>query len=259
MPRKFLVILPVFFFSCSAFRAFSQAHQNDSVKVAIEPEYDKVTKFHRMLLGESYRKLWATPVTIKVFRLTSEKGGLKILQRGGGMQTKSLRLQDGSGQEWVLRTIQKYPEKVLPPNLRKTIAKDIVQDQISAEHPFSAIVVPPLARILYIPHANPQIVYVPDDPAFGAYRKDFANQVFLFEEREPLDAEKTDNTGKVEKKMLDDNDTRVDQQIVLRARLLDMLLGDWDRHEDQWRWEKVQDSVGSIYEPVPRDRDQVFY
>ena len=237
----------------------TQAQAQDSVKVAIEPAYDKVSGLHRTLFGESYRKLWATPVKFRVFHLSKEKGGLKILQRGGGMQTKSLRLEDASGQEWVIRTIQKYPEKVLPPTLRETVAATIIQDQISAEHPFSAIVVPPLAKAINIPHANPELVYVPDDPAFGEYRKDFANQVFLFEEREPLDAKKTDNTLKAQDRLKEDNDDQVDQKTVLRARLLDMLLGDWDRHEDQWRWERTKGKNGTIYEPVPRDRDQVFY
>ncbi|WP_255496324.1 outer membrane protein assembly factor [Mucilaginibacter sp. FT3.2] len=231
----------------------------DSIKLAIEPEYNKVSSTHRFFLGESYRKLWAAPVKFRIFHLSTEKGGLKILQKGGGQQTKSLRLQDPTGQQWVLRTIQKYPEKGLPPDLRPTVAKDILQDQVSAAHPFSALTVPPLATALGIPHSNPQIVYVPDDPALGDYRKDFANQVFLFEEREPLDADKTDNTDKVQRKLQDDNDNRVDEKTVLRARLLDMLLGDWDRHEDQWRWEKLGDKNETIYEPVPRDRDQVYY
>jgi hypothetical protein len=232
---------------------------NDSIKLAIEPEYNKVSGTHRFFLGENYRKLWAAPVKLRVFHLSAEKGGLKILQRGGGQQTKSLRLQDATGQQWVLRTIQKYPEKGLPPSLRPTVAKDILQDQVSAAHPFSALTVPPLATALGIPHSNPEIVYVPDDPALGDYRKDFANQVFLFEEREPLDAEKTDNTDKVQRKLQEDNDNRVNEKTVLRARLLDMLLGDWDRHEDQWRWEKLGDKKATVYEPVPRDRDQVYY
>jgi hypothetical protein len=231
----------------------------DSVKLAIEPQYNKVSGTHRFFLGENYRKLWAAPVKFSVFHISTEKGGLKILQRGGGKQTKSLRLQDPTGQQWVLRTIQKYPENGLPPDLRPTVAKDILQDQVSAAHPFSALTVPPLASALGIPHSNPKIVYVPDDPALGEYRKDFANQVFLFEEREPLDAEKTENTEKVQQKLQDDNDNRVDEKIVLRARLLDMLLGDWDRHEDQWRWEKQEGKHETVYEPVPRDRDQVYY
>ncbi|WCT11418.1 BamA/TamA family outer membrane protein [Mucilaginibacter jinjuensis] len=239
--------------------AFGQSHIiGDSIKVAIKPGYDSVSKSQRFFFGENYRSLWATPVKMKVFRLENEKGGLKILQKGGGMQTKSLRLQDSTGQEWVIRTIQKYPDAVLPPTLRPTVAAAIIQDQISAEHPFAALTVPTMATALGVPHANPQVVYVPDDPALGQFRKDFANQVFLFEEREPGD-EKTDNTPKAQKKLKDDNDNRVDQKLVLRARLLDMLLGDWDRHEDQWRWERNKDDDGNItYRPVPRDRDQVY-
>ncbi|MFD0748819.1 BamA/TamA family outer membrane protein [Mucilaginibacter calamicampi] len=233
--------------------------QGDSVTIAIEPAYDKVGGAHRLFFGEGYRKLWATPVKMRVFHLAKEKGGLKILQRGGGYQTKSLRLEDATGQEWVIRTIQKYPERVLPATLRKTIAASIIQDQIAAEHPFSALIVPPLAKALSIPHASPEVVFVPDDPAFGEQRADFANQVFLFEEREPLDAKKTDNTAKTQDRLKEDNDNTIDQKTVLRARLLDMLLGDWDRHEDQWRWERTKGANGTVYEPVPRDRDQVFY
>lgn len=214
---------------------------------------------HRLLFGENYRTLWATPVKLKVFRLENEKGGLKIVQKGGGLQTLSLRLQDPGGQQWVLRTIQKYPERGLPPKLRPTVVKDILQDQVSAAHPFSALTVPPLAEALGIPHSHPEIVYVADDPALGAYSKDFAGKVFLFEEREPLTAEKTENTGSVQEKLKDDNDNHLDEKIVLRARLLDMILGDWDRHEDQWRWERISEGKGNLYLPVPRDRDQVYY
>ncbi|HET9501945.1 MAG TPA: BamA/TamA family outer membrane protein [Hymenobacter sp.] len=231
----------------------------DSITVAIEPEYTQVSAMHRFLLGNSYRREWAAPVRMRVFHLTQEKGGLTIVQRGGGLQTKSLRLKDPTGQQWVLRTLQKYPERGLPPTLRPTIAKDILQDQVSASHPYSSVVVPPLAAALGIPHANPEVVYVPDDPALGEYRKDFANQVFLFEEREPLDADKTDNTEKTQARLQKDNDNYVDQATVLRARLLDILLGDYDRHEDQWRWQRVEDGKGTRYEPVPRDRDHVFY
>lgn len=158
-------------------RAFAQAPARpDSITVAIEPTYNDVTAVHRWLLGESYRRQWAAPVKMRVFHLATEKGGLKILERGGGLQTKSLRMQDATGQQWVLRTLQKYPERGLPPALRPTIAKDILQDQVSASHPYAAVVVPPLAAALGIPHANPEVVYVPDDPALGPYRADFADK-----------------------------------------------------------------------------------
>ena len=235
------VLLITLFFSFPLFTNAQQYRTKDSITVAISPAYDSVSKTHRFFLGENYRKLWATPVRMRIVDLQKEHGGMKIVQLGGGMQTRSLRLEDASGREWALRTIQKYPERGLPKNLRATIAKDIVQDQISTGHPFSALIVPPLADALDIPHANPEIIYIGDDPALGEYRKDFANAAYLLEERMPTGYEKSDNTLKAQRKVEEDNDTHIEQKLVLRARLLDFVVGDWDRHEDNWRWLKIED------------------
>jgi hypothetical protein len=38
-----------------------------------------------------------------------------------------------------------------------------------------------------------------------------------------------------------------------------MLIGDWDRHQDQWRWAQFdQENGDKVYKAIPRDRDQVF-
>lgn len=259
MKCKLLTLLLFCFFAYRLYAQESLTGSNDSITISIAPEYDKVTKAHRVLFGESYRKLWAAPVRVRIFHLDKEKGGLTITEKGGGLQTKSLRLKDTSGREWVLRSIQKYPERALPEKLKATIAKDILQDQVVTGHPYAALTVPPFAEALGIPHANPEIVFVPDDVALGDYRSDFANSVLLFEEREPLDTKNTDNSEKAQKKLQADNDTRIDQKTVLRARLLDIFSGDWDRHEDQWRWNKKMNGEETVYIPIPRDRDKVYY
>jgi hypothetical protein len=51
----------------------------------------------------------------------------------------------------------------------------------------------------------------------------------------------------------------VDQQEYLRGRLLDNVIGDWDRHFDQWKWGTRDTGKGKLYYPVPRDRDQAFF
>ncbi|HTN17228.1 MAG TPA: metallophosphoesterase, partial [Chitinophagaceae bacterium] len=230
----------------------------DSITIAIAPQYDAAGKIHRIFFGEHYRKIWATPVTMSIFHIEKEMGGLKILKKGGGQQTKSLRLEDKNGKQWVLRTIQKNPEKALPANLKSTIAKPIVQDQTSAANPYAAVTVPTLADAAGVPHTSPRIVYIPDDPALGVYRSEFAKTICLFEEREPGN-EETYSTQKVLDKLQKDADNTVDEKAVLRARMLDLLIGDWDRHEDQWRWTKTESGKKNIYSPIPRDRDQVYY
>src|SRR5205823_9648717 len=51
-----------------------------------------------------------------------------------------------------------------------------------------------------------------------------------------------------------------DQHAFIKARLFDMLINDWDRHEDQWRWGAVEEKNDvKIFKPVPQDRDQAFF
>ena len=225
-------------------------------------------KTREKMFGPNYRTAWSQEIEVPVIDLATERGGLTITQKGGGMQTLSLRLEDSTGREYVLRSVEKFPEKAVPEMFRKTFVQDLVQDQISASHPYAATVIPPLAAAAGIYHTNPTIVYIPDDPKLGIYRKDFANTLALYEERPAGDwsdkaffgnSEDIVNTSKVLEKQLKDNENRADQSFVLRSRLFDLWISDWDRHDDQWRWAKFETKDGERYRPVPRDRDQAFF
>lgn len=231
----------------------------DSTVVVADSRYEKASGFKRFILGENYRKIWDLPVNTKILNLRTENGGFKILEQGGGHQTKSLRLADTAGLEWALRTIRKSPEMALPAELRETVAREVLQDQISAAMPYAPLVISTMATALKIPHAKPQIVFIPDDPFLGQYRKDFANTLCLIEQREPIMPGLTLTTPKMVKALKKDNDNSVDQKAVLRARLFDLIIGDWDRHEDQWRWAYVEKGKGKRFYPIPRDRDQAFF
>jgi len=73
------------------------------------------------------------------------------------------------------------------------------------------------------------------------------------------DSKKIINTTKVLKKIQGDNENTIDQQFVLKNRLFDLLIGDWDRHDDQWRWATIKKGKDNIFRPIPRDRDQAFF
>lgn len=51
---------------------------------------------------------------------------------------------------------------------------------------------------------------------------------------------------------------RLDSRAYLAARLMDIYMGDWDRHEDQWRWARYDRGDLRVWRPVPRDRDNAF-
>jgi DNA repair exonuclease SbcCD nuclease subunit len=233
----------------------------DYYKTAAGEHYKKnATALKRLVLGKNYRDVWAEPVNLKVFRLKEEHGGFKIKSMGGGKQTKSLTLEDKDGKEWSLRTIDKDPELALPENLRNTMASEIVQDMISAAHPYAPLPVASLAASAHIPHATPQFFLVPEDPAFGIYRTLFANKVCMLEEKDASwDGTDTKSSVKVFNDLIEDNNKRVLQNEVLKARLLDILVADWDRHLDQWKWGVQDTGRGKLYYPIPKDRDQAFF
>lgn len=229
----------------------------DSVIVKVRPSYDEKGKLHRLFFGENYRKEWAASTTLPYIRLSKFKGGLKPLQRGGGMQSQSLRLADKNGTEWVIRSVEKSPDALLPGELRQTFARDWLDDATSAQHPFSALIVPPIANAVNVPHAVPVIGVIAPDKNLGIYGRTFLNMIALLEEREPIG--ESDNTAKMKSKLQSDNDNGIEAKEFLNARMLDMLLGDWDRHEDQWRWKDISKGKSEDYIGVPRDRDQVFH
>ena len=222
-------------------------------------KYKPVHGIKEFVNGDNYRREWNTPVAYKVFDINTEKGGFKITGIGGGKQTKSLKLVDKQGREWALRTIDKDPEEAIPDNLRGTFAQDIVQDLISAAHPYAPLTVPTLANAAGVGGSPPEFFYVPEDRSFGQYRTMFAKKICMLELREADPKNDSKSSYKVFNKMRDDNKRTIDQEAVLNARLLDMLIGDYDRHFDQWKWMESDTGKGKIYIPIPKDRDQAFF
>jgi hypothetical protein len=111
------------------------------------------------------------------------------------------------------------------------------------------------------------LVIMPDDPMLGEYREQFAGRLGTIEtwanERtggEPGFAGATDviSTDELWQKFLADPHSRVDLPSFLEARLIDIYVGDWDRHRGQWRWGNIGPGDPPSWEAFPEDRDQAF-
>ncbi len=229
----------------------------DSVLVIASELYNDPKPMQRWMLGTNYRKEWSTPVKMKVFNVRQDPRGFDVESMGGGKQTKSLNLKDKNGVEYKLRTIDKDPGKAIPPNLRGTFGEDIVQDMISASHPYAPLVVPPIAQAIGVTVTSPQLYYIPKTSYLGQYSGVMGDKIAFLEKTNPLDKIDDDkSTAKVITKIIEEPQNSIDQPTTLKARLLDMLIADWDRHFDQWKWVKTNDDV---YRPIPRDRDIAMF
>jgi len=236
----------------------------DSVLV-IPGEIYRAGSLHRSLLGDNYRDEWTTPITVPILDLRSFKGGITPTKEGGGMQAKNLHFVTSDSSEYVFRQVKKTA-LILGPEYEHTLIWYIVRDEGSASHPMGALAVPPFMQAANLLHATPQLYFMPDDPALGEFRKDFAGVLGTIEEfpnvpkegRAFANADKIIGSDDLLEKINADDSTRIDARALLTARLVDMLIGDNDRHPDQWDWARLGKDDTDPYEPIGRDRDKAF-
>jgi hypothetical protein len=219
---------------------------------------------HRFFFGDEYRDLWVAPITVPELNLRTVAGGLTTERRTSGKETAGLVMKGADGREFRFRSIDKDPTDILPKEYHGTFIDRVVQDQIAATFPGGTVAVSPLMRAAGVLHAEPVIVVLPDDPLLGEFREEFAGMVGTFEEHPEADKGDPHTFGAVDiisgekmwKQMDEDPNGLPDARAFLTARLVDLLVGDWDRHREQWRWAKLPGH--DRWQPVPEDRDQAF-
>ena len=250
-----------------------------TVKASVyELEEVEKTDFFKSLWGNHYRHVYGTKVNAEVAVLDTLYGGLKVIRPGGGHQTRSLRLHDKNGKEYNMRALRKSATQFLETTAFKgldgekyfsnTLTEDLISDFYTAAHPYAAFAIPKLAKAADVYYTNPKLYYVPKQKALGKYNEDYGNQLYMIVEKPsdehtdkksfgyPDDVESTDD---LLDKLREDEDYILDEEAYIRARIFDMLIGDWDRHSDQWRWAEFENGDGKkVFVPIPRDRDQVF-
>ena len=252
--------------------------QTMTTSIYKKEETDK-SPVHETVWGERYRELYGTDVTLKVADLDTLYGGLEVVREGGGHQTVSLRVKDSLGREYNIRRVRKdallflqsvaFKNQPVENKLENTVAENLLTDFYTAAHPYGFLVIPELSEAAGVYHTNPKVFYLPKQKALGKYNSVHGDDVYMIVERpeegwtgyEPFGSPDHDivSTADMIERLRRDEKYSLDESAYVRARIFDMLIGDWDRHKDQWRWAEIEDEEGHHYfEPIPRDRDQVF-
>ncbi|EZH71523.1 phosphoesterase [Aquimarina atlantica] len=257
-----------------------------TIKNSFEPEvlasiYNKdevkKSKLYQSMWGDHYRYVYGTDIKVPVATLDTLMGGFTIDRQGGGQVTRSLRLIDKEGKRYSLRAMRKSVTQFLQKGVFKytyledgfddTFTEDLLSDFYTSSYPYAFLAVGTLADAIGVYHANPKLYYIPKHPELGKYNETFGDEIYFLEERpgkeyknevtfgKPDDIESTDD---LLSRLRKDEKYQMDEEHYIRTRLFDMILGDWDRHSDQWRWARFDTKNGKEYRPIPRDRDQVF-
>jgi hypothetical protein len=238
--------------------------QTKTVKVVPGAQYG-MSPFMEAIIGSNWRDVWTREIVVPVLDLGTFAGGLTPFRQGGN-QSVTLRFRGGDGKVYIFRSTDKFVHKALPEDLGHTPLGEMIQDQSSTMHPTAGLVVSPLQEKLGLLHAIPQLVFLPDDPRLGEFRKTFGGILGQFEERPEGDgdgpyafgAKDIEDTQKLFEELEQTLDHRLIAREYLAARLIDFLVGDTDRGADQWRWARFERGETEVWRPVPRDRDYAF-
>lgn len=234
--------------------------------VAAGAEY-KANGWKRFWVGDHYRTTWTAPLKVSYLNLDTVFGGLTVYKKGGGRQTNSLKFKTDEGAVYTFRSVNKDPSKSLDHRIRETFVTDFIRDQTSTQHPYGAMVVAPLLDKIDILHATPRLFLLPDDHKLGVFQKSYGNMLGQLEESPGkikkgtlgyFDADQIVQSVDMFKKKYKSQKVEIAITEFVRARIFDMWVGDWSKHEDNWKWAIYKKGGKDVYRPIPRDRDHVF-
>ena len=236
------------------------------------------SNFYKWIWGNHYRSLYSKEIEAPVLQIDELPDNVRPISEGGGTQSRSLRLIDDNEHEYTLRALRKSAVRFLQTNaidnhyvedyLKNTVAERYLLDFYTTAHPYAQFSMNELSESLGVLHANPNIYYVPKQKGLGIYNEDYGDALFMLEEHVGDENKSFETFGNPDDilstkdlrlELRESKESYVDESSFIRARLFDMLVGNWDRHQDQWRWAQFETEDGrKRYEAIPRDWDQAF-
>ncbi len=262
----------------------STLKKNLSPKITVPIfEQDSINEalFFKTVWGSKYKKAYSTPVNSKVALLDTLFGGLTVVRENAEKGYKSLLLSDSIGNTYRMRAMAKNAL-----SLSKLISfekpdadQDIIEESktpkeafnnefYTASHPYAVLAIPTLAKAIDVFFTSPQVFYVPKQPSLQKYNKNFGDELYLIsvEPSEKSEGEQTfqypddvKTTDDILTKVRAGGDINLDEENYIKSRLFDMLIGDWDREADHWRWAEYYNKFSkNVYVPIPKNRDDAF-
>lgn len=224
--------------------------------------------FYNFLWGKHYRDLYSTPITVKSAKLNSLYGGLRVqssipLLNGLLMQDNKkhlylLRPVDGSSvfsKSDLLKRI--YSKK----DFKETYLDEFLTDVYTTAFPYAFVLTDELAGKVNLNSFDPQIFYIPDQELTDTVPDGSGIQdrlVSIYNLSVFTSGKNVINTDSLFAVLHSDKQYQVNQSEYIRERLLNMLFGDWNKSEENWRWLEKSSDGKLVYTPIVLDRNAAF-
>lgn len=220
--------------------------------------------FYKFLWGNHYKKYYQQQILVQTATLDTLYGGLKPIGLDTENTTGSLYFSSKKGKQYVMVPLQKdaasffnslvYKNQLTKDKRKNELTESFLMDYFTAIHPFMPLVLPDLSKAIGVQAMQPELLYIPKHKVLENYNENFGDALYYLSEK-PANSIGTDAMLHL---IHTNKSHQVDTQNYLRARLLDMLIGDWDRNAENWQWSVHQEQGKTIYRPIPLNRDQAF-
>lgn len=232
-----------------------------------EGQYKKSSSFYTKMWGIHYRPLYYVPIEVQSIALNSMMGGLHsprqtpyfygLLLENNNSQTYLLKLLGGItsfSESSFFRDV--YSRKMFA----NTYIGNFVERAYTIQHPYAFMVSDELAKSTNLYSGNSRIYHIAqsekDTIANGAT---ISNKLVSIEELPDPKSNKiiTDVTLLLDN-LHKDSKSKVNQEKYIKTRLLDMLVGDWNKIPENFYWIVNNKTDSTIYEPAVIDRSYAF-
>lgn len=261
-------ILPVYSLKASL-PVDTLKQQNKYVQKSIYPSDMKdKSRIYNLLWGKHYRDIYSVPITIPSTTFDIFKGGAKVTAQADNFH--GLLLEDKQKKLYLLKPLggstsflesDFFQEMYNKKDFQDTYLDTFIGDAYTIINPYTFIASDYIAGQIGLSSNNPRIYYLPpytttDTIADGSHIQD--KLVSITDIPDFNLKENIFTTAELLEMMQKDKFLFVNQQLYIRERLFDMLIGDWNKIPENWTWNAQINGDSIVFNPTVVDRNHAF-
>lgn len=222
---------------------------------------------YNSIWGKHCRDLYYIPVTVPVIP-TVELQNLSIVSPI--TELHGVYVRDPKGKGYLIKplggTSVFLQSDFFQDMYRKADFKDTYMDKFIADaytiiNPYTFIVSNYLAKQIGLYVNNPKLYYLSQNNLLDTITggSEFDGRIVSVAE---ISSEEfrgaTISSDSLLNLVETDGRTLIDQRLYIRERLFDMLIGDWNKIPENWRWRLKKNNGKDLFEPIVIDRSHAF-
>jgi len=231
-------------------------------------EMGQKSDFYNRLWGEHYRNLYCVPVRVPTLTLNKFKGGVDVFTEANNF--RGLVVEDKQQQLYLIRLLggstsfleSKFFQEIYNlQDFKDTYLDSFIGDAYTLINPYTFLAADYMAARISLNTSPSQIYYMSEteaqDTITGGWK--LADRLVSVSELPEVNTQANVMlTEEMMEKVKSSSLWQINQVQYIRARLFDILIGDWNKIPENWNWEANKEDERLLFTPIVIDRNHAF-